>query len=602
MLQSLGFLKQLIITNNKDMQIKSRVLAADVFNLSFKTSSVIKLIGLSAVMVTGLSFAAPPENNDEVLRQQQRERVLQEQLDKKPDVRLEAPKAAEVERIPHDETPCFKIDRIALTGNASDKFTWALKAADLKDDPAVGQCLGTQGINIVMKRVQNAIIARGFVTTRVLAAPQDLKSAALTLSLLVGRIHAIRFTPDTSSRATSWNAIPAKSGDILNLRDIEQGLENFKRVPTADADIQITPAAGDDAHVGESDLVIAWKQRTPPLRISLSADDSGVKPSGRYQGSITLSGDDLLTLNDLFYVSLNHDLAGGNSNDYGTKGYALHYSLPVGYWQLAVNNSEYKYHQTIAGTNQTFISSGESGNSDVRLSRVVWRDATRKITLGSRAWLRTSQSFIDDTEIAVQHRRMAGWQLDAGDREFIGSATLDVNLAYKRGTGALDALPAPEEASGTGTSRLKLWLADAQLNVPFALGGQHLRYNLATRAQWNDTPLVPQDLFAIGGRYTVRGFDGEQLLSAERGWLIRNDIGWMPGNSNQELYLGADYGQVGGQSSGLLLGKQLAGAVLGLRGVFQGINYDVFAGQPIHKPEGFKTAHTTAGFNLGWTY
>lgn len=589
---------------------------------------------LAVLILPSISFAADPIGNDEVLRQQQRERALQQKLEQKPNVKLDAPVASETaERIPDNEAPCFNIKQILLTGDAASQFTWAIKAADTssvnvsyfginpKDDPAIGQCLGTQGINIAMKRIQNAIIARGFVTTRVLAAPQDLKTGTLTLTLIPGRIHAIHFAPDTSRRATSWNALPAKVGDILNLRDIEQALENFKRVPTADADIQITPAEMDANNVqstasntgqntaqsrellaGESDLVISWKQRTPPFRISLSVDDAGTKSTGHYQGGITLSGDDLLMLNDLFYASFNHDLGGGNSNNYGTKGYNLHYSLPIGYWQLAANDSQSNYHQTIAGINQDFISSGDSHNSSVRLSRVVWRDATRKVTLGAGAWLRTSNSFIDDTEINIQRRHTAGWQFDASDREFIGNVTFDVNLGYKRGTGAFSALPAPEEASGTGTSRMKLWSADAQLNVPFTIANQRLRYNLSTHGQWNDTPLVPQDRFAIAGRYTVRGFDGEQILSAERGFLVRNDLGWTPSDWNQELYLGVDYGEVAGLSADLLLGKQLAGAVVGLRGGYKVISYDVFIGQPLSKPDGFKTAPTTAGFNLNLSY
>ena len=618
------------------MQNPSHRIAAWSFNSLKLAHSNLTRLRLSSLLLTSLllaglslpslSFAADPIGNDEVLRQQQRERALQEKLEQKPHVKLDVPANAEaITRIPHDETPCFTIKHIVLTGDAATQFSWAIKAADslaanasyiginTKDDPATGQCLGTQGINIAMKRIQNAIIARGFVTTRVLAAPQDLNTGTLTLTLIPGRIHAIRFASDTSRRATSWNAVPAKVGDILNLRAIEQALENFKRVPTADADIQITPAEADNSttlntvqnkelQAGESDLVISWKQRLPPFRISLSADDAGTKSTGRYQGGITLSGDDLLMLNDLFYASFNHDLGGGNSSDYGTKGYNLHYSLPIGYWQLATNDSQSNYHQTIAGINQDFISSGKSHNSSVHLTRVVWRDATRKITLGAGAWLRTSNSFIDDTEIDIQRRRTAGWQLDASDREFIGNATFDVNLAYKRGTGAFAALTAPEQASGTGTSRMQLWSADAQLNVPFSLANQRLRYNLNTRAQWNDTPLVPQDRFAIAGRYTVRGFDGEQILSAERGFLVRNDLGWTPSDWNQEFYFGVDYGAVSGQSANLLLGKQLAGAVLGLRGGYKVISYDVFIGQPISKPDDFKTAPTTAGFNVNLTY
>lgn len=73
--------------------------------------------------------------------------------------------------------------------------------------------------------------------------------------------------------------------------------------------------------------------------------------------------------------------------------------------------------------------------------------------------------------------------------------------------------------------RPKIITADAQLNAPFNLGEQRLRYTGTWRAQWNRTPLVPQDRFAIGNRYTVRGFDGENQLLAESGWLVRNDLG-----------------------------------------------------------------------------
>jgi hypothetical protein len=41
-----------------------------------------------------------------------------------------------------------------------------------------------------MNRVQNAIIARGYVTTRVLAAPQDLKAGLLQFTVIPGHVGA----------------------------------------------------------------------------------------------------------------------------------------------------------------------------------------------------------------------------------------------------------------------------------------------------------------------------------------------------------------------------------------------------------------------------
>jgi len=516
-----------------------------------------------------------------------------------PDVRLRPAQTLPVDLLPQDEAPCMPITRIELAGEDARRFLWALAAADPAHDPATGRCLGTTGINLVMARVQNAIIARGFVTTRVLAAPQDLRSGTFTLTLVPGRIRTIRFAEGTSSRATAWNAVPATRGDLLNLRDIEQALENFKRVPTVEADIQITPAEGDDAQPGESDLVILWRQRSPPIRLFASLDDAGSKASGKYQGGLTLSLDGWLMWNDLFYANLNHDVFNGDAK--GSRGHTVHYSVPYGYWTLGATFGGYKYRQTVAGISQNYVYSGKSEHAEVRLSRLMYRDARRKTALYVRGWTRKSRNFIDDTEIEVQRRRTAGWEAGATHREYLGENTLDASLAYRRGTGAFRAMNAPEEAFGEGTSRMQVITADLQLAIPFQVGAQRARYTSSWRAQWERTPLVPQDRFSIGGRYSVRGFDGELTLLGERGWTWRNEIGVALG-AGQELYVGADYGHVSGPSTRWLSGKNLVGAALGLRGGAKGFYWDLFAGTPISKPSGFQTDGLATGFVLSWSY
>lgn len=565
-------------------------------------------------------YAAPPVlptptvievGNQEILRQQEQEQFLRRQQEQTPDV-MSLPVSIipkDLGRLPAKEFPCFKIDRISLVGDAAEKFQWALAAAnrtdDGKSDPALGRYLGARGINLVMRRIQNAIIKRGYVTTRVLAAPQDLTTGTFKLTLTPGRVHDIRFaTKEAAYYGRQWNAVPTSAGDLLNLRDIEQALENFKRVPTVEADIQITPAqeiaTKPAVQPGDSDLVIKWQQKFP-LRLSAGVDDSGSKANGKYQGNVTLSYDDLWLLNDLFYVSLNHDLGGGDPGKRGTRGYTAHYSIPFGYWLLGFTSSSNRYHQTVFGLNQSYVYSGESQNNEIKLSRPMYRDAVRKTTLSLRGWERSSKNFTDDTEIEVQRRRMAGWELGINHREFIGASVLDVNLLYRRGTGAMSSLPAPEAAAGEGTSRPEIILADAQLNLPFALGKERFRYTGALKAQWNRTPLVPQDRFAIAGRYTVRGFNGENLLSAERGWLVRNDLSLALGKTGQEFYVGIDHGEIGGPSSVGLSGTCLTGGVLGLRGGYKGLTYDLFVGKPISKPSGFNTSSGVVGFNLNWS-
>lgn len=541
-------------------------------------------------------------NTQELLRQQERERQLREQLDKQPDVRTELPEAdGQDATLPINESPCFRIDNVALIGDAADRFQWALSAADRGQDVVESRCLGSQGINLVMRRIQNAIIAKGFVTTRIFAGPQDLTQGALTLTVVPGRIREIRYADGSDGQTlTLLTALPARAGDILNLRDVEQGLENLKRVPTAEADIQIEPT--DNA--GESDLTIVRKQQLP-LRVSLSMDDSGSKSTGKYQGAFSLSVDNPLRMNDLFYVSAGHSLFGDSNprdSQKGTENYNAYYSIPYGYWQLSVSASQYDYHQTVPGYQSNYKYSGKSKNADARLSRILYRDGSRKTTASVRGWMQESKNFIDDAEVEIQRRRTAGWELGLNHREFIGSAIVDANVSWRQGTGAFNAITAPEEEFGEGTSRPRILNADLQYNQPFSLGPLNLRYSNQWRAQWNQTALVPNDRFSIGNRYTVRGFDGEYTLAGERGWFVRNDLGLALGQYNQELYVGMDYGEVDGPSTEWIIGRHLAGAVVGLRGGHGPFSYDLFTGWPVSKPDGMPVSNVTYGFNANLSF
>jgi len=561
-------------------------------------------LALASALVVGSVFAQAPTVVPPELRQQgeQLERLQREREEAQRGLLQPAPNAPPAPTTeatkpwPALESPCLPIHEVVLVGDSSESFQWVLDDLISGADPAIGRCQGVGGVNVAAERAQQALMARGFVTSRVVFEAQSLSTGRLTLTLIPGRVRAIRFAqPD--ARANAWNAVPAKPGDILNLRDVEQALENFKRVPTVEADIQIEPA---DAP-GQSDLVIIWRQALP-FRLNVTLDDSGSKSTGRYQGSATLSYDHWLTLNDLFYITANRDLGSGNAGERGTQGHTVHYSVPFEHWLLGFTQSASSYHQSVAGFNQDYVYSGQNNSAEIKLSRVVNRDASRKTTASLKGWLRNSKNFIDDTEVQTQRRATGGWEFGLGHREFIGQATLDVGLSYKLGTGAFSAIPAPEESFDEGTSRMRITTLDVNLNAPFSLASQKLRYGGALKVQRNGTLLTPQDRFAIGGRYTVRGFDGESSLSAERGWTVRNDLGWALGDSGQEAYLGLDYGSLTGLSTQFLVGRHLAGAVLGLRGNVKHLNYDVFIGKPISRPEYFRTASVTAGFILSASF
>lgn len=548
-------------------------------------------------------------NQQELQRQQQQEQQQRQQRERTPDVRLTEPENATTQTLPI-ETPCFPIQRLQLqngSGVPLPEFDWVVEQLTALDAPVFfGQCVGAEGAAWMIERAQKILVDRGLVTSRVLATQQDMSQGTLVLTLIPGRIRAIRLAEPVDPRANLRNALPMQAGDILNLRDIEQALENLKRVPTAEADIQIEPSQDDGAQLGDSDLVVSYRQPFP-FRLTVNADDSGTKATGRYQGSVTVSYDNALTLNDLFYVTNTNGMGGGDSGPRGTHANTTQYSLPMGYWTLGATSSASSYYQTVAGLSQSYVYRGTSENNEIKLNRLLMRDGKQKLNLAVRAFQRKSSNFIDDTEVNVQRRAVGGWDSTLNHKAFIQDATLESNLTYKRGTGAFGSMPAPEEAFNDGTSRFALVTADVNLTVPFKVDGpnderQRIRYNGSWRTQKNKTPLTPQDRFVIGGRYTVRGYDGESVLSAERGWFWRNDLSFALGDSGQEFYAGFDMGQVGGPTSELLVGKRLTGAVLGLRGAIQKLNYDFFVGAPVNKPDNFKTAGSTAGFSLSASF
>lgn len=226
----------------------------------------------------------------------------------------------------------------------------------------------------------------------------------------------------------------------------------------------------------------------------------------------------------------------------------------------------------------------------------------KKTTLTYDVLTRSSKNYINDTEVEVQRRRTSAWRIGLQHRHFISQATLDAGVSYQRGTRWFGAVPAQEEYFDEGTALSKILQLNAQLDIPFSVMAQNFHYNVQYQRQSSSTPLTPQDQFSIGGRWSVRGFNGERTLSADRGWTVRNDLGWYTPIQGQEIYVGLDYGEVGGRGSAYLLGNHLAGAAVGIRGNVLNTRYDLFAGKPLSEPDGFQSDAVTVGFNLNWQY
>jgi hemolysin activation/secretion protein len=536
-------------------------------------------------------------------QQQRRDAQQREAAVAAPAVRSTLKKVEAVPALP-TETPCFRIDRFALdVPDSLPAISHEKGASALPLDPFAfarewldhyaGQCVGKKGIDVLIKGLQQVILSRGYVTTRVLLPQQDLTQGTLSIVLMPGIVRQVRLA-DPSMRGTWKNAFPVDNGDLLNMRDLEQGLEQMKRVASQDVDMKIEPTET----AGESDVVVTVR-RAKPWTFIASIDNAGTSSTGKWQGNVSLGIDNPLGLNDIFAVGANQDLSFGNKA-LGSHGFNGSYSIPFGYWTATLSGNTNTYYQNIAGVNQTFVSSGNSQTAALRIARVFSRG--QNDVLGGYVQLskRFGESFIDDTTIPTQARNNTFLELGATDRHYVGAAQFDGTLAYRQGIGGLGATPDPYVDGPT--YRFHMAVLDANLSVPFAIANQNFRYVTTFHGQFTNDTLFYIDDLTIGSRYTVRGFDGETMLAAEKGFYWRNELQWPIFQTGQKLYAGIDYGRVFGPNTAALTGTQLAGAVIGIRGEmptkYVGVSYDLFAGTPIYKPQGFPTARWTAGVQM----
>lgn len=571
----------------------------------------------SVSLVSLISFTAtaqqsvPPANeaaagrvNAEQSRlfDQQRQSQQREATVAAPTVRSAAPAGQGWPELPNEQ-PCFTIHSFAL--EVPQTLSAAMRAAGASASPLdrfafaqawldhyQGQCVGRQGLDVLAKGLQSEILSHGYITSRVFLTTQDLSTGVLRFALVPGLIRHLRFADETM-RGTWKTAFPTRDGDVLQLRDLEQGLEQMKRVPNQDVTMQIVP--GDAP--GESDVVIALK-RSKPWSLLASADNSGLNETGHYLGSVTLGLSNVLGLNDVLSAGYNRDLL-FRSKKYGTHGWNASYSMPWGYWTATLFGYTNNYSQQIAGVNQMFSVSGNSQTAGLKLERVLSRGQNDVSGVEFQFIKRFGASFIDDTEIPQQYRNNTFVEVGLTNRHYFGSSQFDGTLAYRQGIGEFGAMP---DTAGGPTYRFHMALLDANLLVPFSIGNQPLRYVSIVHGQYTNDELNYIDDLSLGSRYTVRGFSGETMLAAEKGFYWRNELQLPLGQSGQSLYAGLDYGRLWGPSAPFLAGTQLAGAAVGLRGSiaagFGNLGYDLFVGTPVYKPAGFPASHVTLGFQI----
>lgn len=593
-------------------------------------------------------------SDQEFLRQQIEQEKLKQRVIPNPNIHIATTQNTPTTNTHHQEQNalghCFNIHKIQFDtlpkGESLHAFNNALSVF-ANTDEVFGQihanalehkkqdnlsCADINTIHHLVRLAQNRLIDGGFATTRVVVSDQDLSNGTLTLTIIVGKVGEILSNTKDSQVPvyvnhrglpnTFTNALPIKSGDVLNIRHLETALENFKRVPSTQANFELIPAKS--GIIGQSDVLIHYNQDRR-LRTSMSLDDAGSESTGKYQYNLTLSVDNPANLNDLLYLSYGHafdsfshlknKVSHQNHRKQHSHNYNLGYVIPIKNAVLNLSYGSHEYAQTVAGIHQDYIYGGKSQNSSLELSYLAHRNAKSKTHLGLGGFHKSQDSHIDGTKIDVQKRKTSGWTAQISHNTAIKDTKINFNLGYQRGTGAFNAIVPPEALFNEGDSRVGIIKLNASIDHPFTKA--NMNYKGTLKGQYALKALVPSERMSIGGRYSVRGFSGERTLSADDGILLKQDISFkLPSQSKQQghhLYLGLDAGRVKmkhKEQDDLLLGHTLVGGAIGLKGQLgtannshQMFHYDVFASHPINAPKGFFGRNVDGTYKDGeWVY
>ena len=465
------------------------------------------------------SASAAPTPGDQDLIRDRQNRLLEEQQRRLQELQ-DLPGKADKPQAPATpaDTRCFPIKTIELKGADS------LPAPDRERllKPYIGQCLGVSQLNELLKVITDYYLGKGRVTSRAYLPQQDLSTGHLQVLVVEGKLEALRSAEgSTVTDRELAMAFPGKVGEALNLREIEQLVDQLNRLPSKQAQMELTPGK----QIGGSDVVVK-NTAQKPWRASLSRNNDGQKSTGEQQWGAGLEWDSPLGLGDQLMLRGGHDAISDHQKT--SKNTMLYYNLPWGWWNFSYTYSESDYRTYGVTDGFKFKQDGDNQNHQLRAERVIHRDDVSKTSVNvGLAHLRTN-NYILDVRTAPSSNRLSELQLGVNHGRRIGSAFVNLDLGMQSGIGLLDA-QAQDERDPAGrrqpNARYRKYTATVSYLQPFSLWGESFSFSSLATGQRSEDPLFSPQRMSLGGSASVRGFK-DQLLTGDSGGYWRNEVRW----------------------------------------------------------------------------
>jgi hemolysin activation/secretion protein len=516
----------------------------------------------------GLNFGSPAEQleRDRGADERQQQFELNRQNNQPPDSDDISPPKRDLNQ--QDET-CIHVETVLVSGvTLLNKIDIDKTLVEFED-----QCIGVTTLNHILEKITYLYINDGYITSRAYLPEQNLADGSLEIIVIEGHLDSIIMDGDQESHESQINAaFPNLVGNPVNLRNIEQGLDQLNRLQSNNAEISIE--AGRD--LGSSILNVS-RNKSKTWYGNIEFDNLGSRSTGKYQTKLNLGLDDLFGLNDKLNFSYQRSMS---RNPFyiddvpKSDTYFGSISVPYGYWTFSLNGSLSEYNTQIKGNFSNIDASGNSQSIDTSTSYVLHRDQTSITSLSGKLKRKNSENFLLGSLIEVSSRSLSIATLEiVHSRQLLGGQLVST-AGYHQGLNILDAYDDNEAPPESPKGQFRNMTGYLSYFRPIRVGDKTMTYNGQISGQYAPDSLFGTEQVSYGGYSTVRGLR-ESVVFGNRGILMRNELAFqLPQSKNRhfvktfgtfEHFLAIDHGDIYKQHAIGIDGGDLTGAGVGFR-------------------------------------
>lgn len=516
-------------------------------------------------------MAAPVTPGDlDVIQNQQQQRLQQDQQQRDALTQAHQVELQKTESAPASG-PCFEINQISLQ-QAS------LITPDTQKRlvaPYINQCLSLDRINQLVRAISEWYVQRGYITSRAFLTEQNLSHGTLNITVLEGKLEAIHLQ-GASARQLNM-AFPTRAGRILNLRDIEQGMEQINRLRTTPVQIEIIPSS-------QPGYSIVNLTSTPefPLTLGLNMDNSGQRSTGIGQLSGSLVGNDLLGVADRWFVSGGRSSAFSDWRD--AQNFQAGVSVPYGYGLLDYSYSWSNYHSRFNANSFDWYSNGDNISNRLSGSWVLFRNGQIKTGLQVGLNHYVSHNWLNETLLQSSSRKLTSLQIGFNHTQKIAGGVATLNPMLSRGIPWFDAESDKGKSDDFPKAEFRKWSVSSSYQRPVT---QKMWWLSSFYAQWSPDRLYGSERLTIGGENSVRGYK-EQYLSGDVGGYLRNELNYslftLPAIGEVSTTLALDGGWLQSDKQDRYAAGTLWGSSLGLGTRNAHVSTQLSLGIPVSYP------------------